>query len=746
MTGQDKLSQLQTQIDRLLEQQLASISEIRRLQKELEELRSGKPAQEPPKPAFFKDIDPVAPVILQKLKPETVETGATGPPPEAETPGKQTQTTDWEQYIGGNVINKIGIVVLLIGLGLFVKYAIDKGLFPPPVRVILGYVSGLVLTGLAWWLKEKYLTYSAVLFGGGMAALYFTTYIGCTFFTPVIIPVLPAFNLMAVLMAVTLIVAGKYNSQIIGILGLVGAYAVPFLVNTGTQNYLLFFAYITLINVGVLILAAKKVWRTMTWSACLLTWLIAAVSLASGWSRLDESFEMWAFSIVSFQIFYAAILAGQLWEPQKISAGTFVLASFNALFFYLLTLFLTNEWLTPGRLTFLHCIPHFAVAYLLFVKLENRFPATFFTLTGLLFLTGAIAIEFERSTIIWLWMAEAALLFFLARKFASRSIEIFALSVGTLAILILMGSWDVNYFTGNQQFPVVLNGHFANHLWVLAGVVGFYFIDQKFPGQAGWRWLGTVLKVTAFTLLYFLFFNELYHWFDLRMQSGAADFGQWQACRFMGSFNYTALFVAAIGVGNLARWKNEQVAAFISITSVLLLTVFLTLGMQQLNFLRDAFLLKQAGFGMFGLRYVCYVFFAGLAIVFIKTIKQFNHLGEYEKLLPALPHVFILTLLSHELIAATLLALGTTESPIPYREGLSILWGVYSLLLIGLGIWKKSQVLRVAGMALFGVTLGKVFFMDLENLPIISRTMLFIGLGVLLLFASYLYQKFRDNL
>ena len=105
-----------------------------------------------------------------------------------------------------------------------------------------------------------------------------------------------------------------------------------------------------------------------------------------------------------------------------------------------------------------------------------------------------------------------------------------------------------------------------------------------------------------------------------------------------------------------------------------------------------------------------------------------------------------MTVLSFELINVWLLNLGVAESALPYRLGLSILWGLYSLLLIGLGIFKKSQVLRIAGIVLFSVTLVKIFFFDLVSLSILSRTILFLALGVLLLLTSYLYQRYKEQL
>ena len=87
--------------------------------------------------------------------------------------------------------------------------------------------------------------------------------------------------------------------------------------------------------------------------------------------------------------------------------------------------------------------------------------------------------------------------------------------------------------------------------------------------------------------------------------------------------------------------------------------------------------------------------------------------------------------------------MGSNES---YKLGLSILWGLYALLLIILGIWKNKKYLRVAAIVLFGVTLIKLFFYDIASLNTISKTIVFVSLGILLLIISFLYNKYKHRI
>ena len=107
---------------------------------------------------------------------------------ETEKPEKETETEkptpvfikkekakiNYEKFIGENLFGKIGILVLVVGVGLFVKYAIDKDWINETMRTILGFVAGAVLLFVAERLCEKYRTFSSLLVGGAFAVFYLT--------------------------------------------------------------------------------------------------------------------------------------------------------------------------------------------------------------------------------------------------------------------------------------------------------------------------------------------------------------------------------------------------------------------------------------------------------------------------------------------------------------------------------------------------------------------------------------------
>ena len=134
-----------------------------------------------------------------------------------------------EKFIGENLISLIGIVVLILGVGIGAKYAIDNNWISPLTRIIIGYAFAFGLVGLALKVKGKYHNFSSVLISGGMAAMYFLTYFA---YSPYgLISQLGAFGLMVMFTIFTVAAAFFYSRQVIAHIGLVGAYAVPFLLS-----------------------------------------------------------------------------------------------------------------------------------------------------------------------------------------------------------------------------------------------------------------------------------------------------------------------------------------------------------------------------------------------------------------------------------------------------------------------------------------------------------------------------------
>jgi uncharacterized membrane protein len=73
--------------------------------------------------------------------------------------------------------------------------------------------------------------------------------------------------------------------------------------------------------------------------------------------------------------------------------------------------------------------------------------------------------------------------------------------------------------------------------------------------------------------------------------------------------------------------------------------------------------------------------------------------------------------------------------------GLSLAWTIYAVALIAIGVWRESALIRWQALALFALVIFKAFFFDLSLLAVGYRIASFLVLGLMLLGASFLYQR-----
>jgi uncharacterized membrane protein len=72
---------------------------------------------------------------------------------------------------------------------------------------------------------------------------------------------------------------------------------------------------------------------------------------------------------------------------------------------------------------------------------------------------------------------------------------------------------------------------------------------------------------------------------------------------------------------------------------------------------------------------------------------------------------------------------------------LSVTWALYAVVLVFVGIRRRFAPARYLAIALFAVVVVKVLYVDIAGLDRLYRMLSVLGVGILLLVASYLYQR-----
>lgn len=253
----------------------------------------------------------------------------------ASVPGRPSQNFRFENFIGLRVIHLIGIVLLVIGLSIGVKYVIDRQLISEVTRISLAYLAGVILYLLSWRLKKNYQLFSAILFSGAMASLYFTTYAAFVYYGFFSFGI--TFLIMVGLTAYTAFESIRYDRQEIAVLGMVGAYGIPFLISANHGRAELFFSYIIFINIGIVFLSFKKKWKIMGLLALLVSWILF---LSWGFFRYGGKDVWTAFILMStfYLLFIVNALAYRVIRSEPLTAGAIQQVIINNIALYLSSL------------------------------------------------------------------------------------------------------------------------------------------------------------------------------------------------------------------------------------------------------------------------------------------------------------------------------------------------------------------------------------------------------------------------
>lgn len=316
-----------------------------------------------------------------------------------------------ENFIGLKLIHIIGIIVLVIGLSIGVKYAIDKDLISEGMRIGLAYGAGLILCLLSARLKSKYHLFSAILFSGGMASIYFTTYGAFVYYS--MMPFSIAFIIMILLTVFVVYQALVYNHEEIALLGLVGAYAIPFLISKNSDKPELLFLYITVINIGIIYLGIKRPWKNVGRIAQAVTWLLFLAWAATRYNVKDQ-WVGYLYMVVFYLLFVFNALSGKISRKVKLQNENFYQLLLNNLALYIGSLFISTPSMNVHSLalvTFINAIVAAILAAVLYSVWKEKQSSL---ITGAFaFFLFILFIEFQWTglTVTFLWLLVALLLF-----------------------------------------------------------------------------------------------------------------------------------------------------------------------------------------------------------------------------------------------------------------------------------------------------------------------------------------------
>jgi len=223
-----------------------------------------------------------------------------------------------------------------------------------------------------------------------------------------------AFVLMIALTAYTTYGAISYDREEIGVLGMVGAYSIPFLISQNNENATLFFSYILLINLGVIFISFKKMWKVMSQLAMFITWALFITWLSQRYERGQFTSGM-GFMLAFYLLFTIGAVAYHFSKQTKLTLFDIEMILANNLALYLRSFFILGAGSIYVALTTIPGV--FCLLACLMAVLSSRFlPAEkllkrILIIQGLCYLVLYVAMQWDGIAVTLLWLLLSIILF-----------------------------------------------------------------------------------------------------------------------------------------------------------------------------------------------------------------------------------------------------------------------------------------------------------------------------------------------
>lgn len=638
---------------------------------------------------------------------------------------KERKPVNYEKYIGENLFGKIGILILVLGMGLFVKYAIDKEWIDETLRTILGFAVGGLLLFVAWRLKDSYRTFSSLLAGGAFAIFYVTVAIAYHYYG--------LFSQAAAFISLVLLTGGMsslalvYNRRELAIIALVGGFIAPFLVGSGDGSYLVLFTYVMILDLGMFGLSIYKKWGELPVICFVLTWTVfAGYACATdldlmGGLRLAHLF---AFAIAFYLIFLLSVASIVRINIRKINQYLLAVIGLNNFVFLFFALWLM-AYMELGRnynglVTLFVAVVNLALFFRVRRKGEH-FTFLTHTLLGIAitFVSVTIPIQLEGTFITLFWASEVMIILWFYQRFRLRIYEVFA----RLLLVLTLGSYGMDVFNGliypdTGGHSLFLNGLFATGIfagltyWVDAWLVRQTKISDRLPFLAGCG------------VLYVAFIFDFY----LYVSPAIVSFG------YMVTFTVAVLCAANIILGKKYFPVSRNAGAY---GFLLGLSMFLFTVMSLWGGMEDSYLITRVLLWVSLILLATHIFILGCQYYAVSDARDKRTRGM----------TFYICFLS-----TALLALGANNLlhqlglPDELSAGFSISLSVAGFIQMAVGMRSHLKFVRMVSLATFSIVLLKLVMVDLWLLPTIGKIVVFIILGIILLVLSFLYQKLKTVL
>ncbi|GIV40416.1 MAG: hypothetical protein KatS3mg033_2216 [Thermonema sp.] len=659
----------------------------------------------------------------------------------------------WDQLVVRKVFAFAGIILFVLGLLLLLAYAIDHGWLTPPVRIALGYLGAAAMLGTG--IKQRPLgTRWASVWVAGAAVLSFVTSLYTVNHYE-----LNHWGGIALLvgnMLIFLVYAYYYREELIGILGFVGGYLVLVPLRGLDADSFLIFTYIGILNTGISLLALRFFW----WRTVLLSFLTAGLFLFI-WVILEAAFGANAattnhqMSIITlwYGFLYHAVLLFLLYRHarEKLSVFLwFLLANIGLTFILMLNIY-DGIWAIPAAFALFAGL-HEPLRRLLPPPRDLSFSITVvFRLLAALFAIGTLQTfmlpKFESGEIIriendfvrlfpWssIYLFGVAALYFAPHRHTTTYWKVIYYITGGVFFL-LPGMWNIIQF----EESAVLWWQLLSR-WLVLVCMAWLYRRLLQTGSREHNILTVFfLFLFWFTTIEFINYAFFVHEYDLFTLPAVFCFSvvYYLAATYWAKKQSGLSLPAAVRYGVVPALAAFSFIACLASFESIMWHVFLK-GYSPYSWLW---------------RYAVYACLLGLLYHQRRQLQQGNSPKVYVRGNFYARQISWLLICSMEAIGFYMIVTAPHDKTsyqlhldLSLRFVLSLSWLLLAGFWIYRGIRRQHLDRRRLGVLLALLSILKILIIDVQAESPLSRIILFIVAGAVLLVASYLYQRYKDFL
>lgn len=622
---------------------------------------------------------------------------------------------NFERLVGLNLINKLGILMILIGVIVLSKYSIDlisnvmKG-------IIIFFVGGsMLITGELLSKKKKSTIFSIGMISGGIGVIY--TGVAVSFFMLNILSGEMAIGLYILISLLGILLSLKYTSQVILSFALVGGY-LPFIYIIEDRTYssalYLFFAGFGAFS---FLVSFKKKWIFTTYLGFFLNVftisMLPVLTLEIRTSSTKSYIIALLYIVYSFIIYTLIPIISNYKLKKNLKKLDVILISINT---FLSGVFLYGLFHFAGWDDFYGLLAIIlAIIYIFLAKgLERKFSIaenviTLFYLTGLTFIALVVPLQLGKIWITLGWLIQGIILLKFGLLSGRKEFEKFGLILSILTLFHFIGfdilQSDRDLFL--LKYSAVTFGlTYVNWLYLK------YKSNLKIPIEI--LKTSTIINIVLYLRYILLYSNIPYKIFEEY---------SYKLEVYLELFWIAMIYFIGLFITTNSKIKNKSMHK-------------LSIGIYGIGLLNISYLI--GGYGMATYQdsriLICLKLIIGMwiAIVFLsKFLKEIEFNLNYYPVILAVYLVFMsirgITLYL-DIKFFSLLITGFIF--------------ICSILMISIGFIKGYYYLRRIGLflILFGVL--KLFVFDFIILTPINKVISYFALGISLIVVSYIYQYF----